>query len=64
MGIHPVCDPAKAGQTYTVPRPGDKATLTVQAPFGAEAIKAVMSTQPFEPAWRAGRCSPLTAGAG
>lgn len=38
----------KAGQTYTFGGPGDREVFTIRGPFGAEAIKVVASTKPFD----------------
>lgn len=38
----------KAGQTYTFGGPGDREAFTIRGPFGAEAIKVVASTKPFD----------------
>lgn len=45
----------KAGQVYTFGGPGTRETFTVQGPFGAETIKALVSTQPFHSSFAATR---------
>jgi len=37
-----------AGQTYTFGGPGGREAFTIQGPFGAEMIKALIRTQPFD----------------
>ncbi len=44
----------RAGKTYTFGA-GDQETFIIQGPFGAEAIKAIVSTQPFDAALTASR---------
>lgn len=38
----------KAGQAYTFGGPGGREIFTVQGPFGAETVKALVSSQPFD----------------
>lgn len=38
----------KAGQPYTFGGPGGRETFTIDGPFGAETIKAIVSNQPFD----------------
>lgn len=45
----------KAGRPYTFGGPGGRETFTIQGPFGAETIKALMSTQPFDTGFMATR---------
>lgn len=45
----------RAGQTYTFGGPGGRETFTIQGPFGTEAIKALVSSQPFDSALAASR---------
>jgi hypothetical protein len=44
-----------AGQTYTFGGPGGREVFTIQGPFGAETIKALISTQPFDAGFTATR---------
>lgn len=45
----------RAGQTYSFGGPGSLETFTVSEPFGAETIKAIASTKPFDQALTASK---------